>query len=303
VIKQLTPFSVPVFLVVSGYFIAFASRAGLSWKMVRMRIRDLLIPYLIWSVVVMALDTVFGTRFSLGQIVVNLLVGNASPVYYYVPLICQLFVLSPFLVPLIRSSNWKKVLAAAGLLQILLMVFQYLCIFGIFSVNINWFFGNLVFFFALGVALNFHLDEIRAWIHRRRFYWLAALGVFALLAVIETEVYFRLELGDYRGGVQTLAATLYTLSFLLVFIEFDRLQFRYAGLLGKIGQKAYGIYLMHPVVLLLAAKTIYHLVPWMLGWQWLFQPVLLLSGIGIPLFAMRVVARSPLRGGYRFLFG
>lgn len=303
IIKQLTPFCLPVFVVVSGYFLAFASRSGLSWKIVRARLKNILIPYLIWSVVVMALDAFFGDRFSVSQIVIKLLTGSASPIYYYVPLICQLFVLSPFLIPLLRSAHWKKVLAAAGLLQFLTMIKNYLCIFGILSINIDWFFGNLVFYFVLGIALNFHLEEIKAWIHRRRRLWPAALVVFAVLAVIETEVYSRNGLADWRGGVGTLAALLYILSFLMVFIEFDHIEFRYAALLGKIGQKAYGIYLLHPIVLLLTAKVIYHVLPMVLGWQWLFQPLLFSIGIAAPLIAMKIVAQTPLRRGYHYLFG
>lgn len=62
VLKQLTPIAVPIFLVVSGYFIGFASRAGLNWKMIWARIRGILIPYLVWSVVTMVLDMALGTQ-------------------------------------------------------------------------------------------------------------------------------------------------------------------------------------------------------------------------------------------------
>jgi surface polysaccharide O-acyltransferase-like enzyme len=306
VLKQLTPIAVPIFLVVSGYFIGFASRAGLNWKMIWARLKSILIPYLIWSVVTMALDMAFGTQISPLQFVVNLVSGNASPVYYYVPLICQLFVLSLVLVPLVRSENWKKVLAAAAILQAIMLSTNYLDIlnvFGDFALDVDWFFGNLVFFFVFGLALNFHLEEIRGWLIRTRYFWLAALILFSVAAVVETEVYFELKLGDWRGGVETLAATLYTISFLMVFIAFDNIQFPYAALLGKVGQKSYGIYLMHPIVLMLTAKAIYHLIPAVLAWQGLFVPLLMVFGLAVPLVLMRLVARTPLRIGYHYLFG
>ncbi len=303
VLKQLTPIAVPIFLVVSGYFIGFASRAGLTWKMIWARIKGILIPYLLWSVVTMALDMALGTQISPAKFLLNLLLGDAAQVYYYVPVICQLFALSPLLVPLLRSPNWKKVLAAAALLQGAMLTANYLDIFGVMTVDVDWFFGNLVFFFVFGVALNFHLEEIRAWLQRTRWWWVAALAVFTLGALVETEIYFRLELGDWRGGVETLAATLFAVSFLMVFIAFDRIDMPYAALLGKIGQKSYGIYLMHPLVLMLTAKVIYHLAPAVLGWQWLFLPLLMLVGVAVPALLMRIVARTPLRKGYHFLFG
>lgn len=303
VLKQLTPIAVPIFLVVSGYFIAFAGRAGLNWKMVWVRLKSILIPYLIWSVVTMGLDMALGTQISPLKFVLNLILGDAAQVYYYVPLICQLFVLSPLLVPMMRSQNWKKVLAAAALLQFIMLIPNYLDLFGIWAVDVDWFFGNLAFFFVFGLALNFHLEEIRAWLQRTRWAWVAALVVFTLAALVETEIYFRLELGDWRGGVETLAATLFAVSFLMVFIAFDQISVPYAGLLGKIGQKSYGIYLMHPLVLMVMAKLVYHLAPAVLGWQWLFLPLLMAAGVAVPALLMRVVARTPLRKGYHFLFG
>ncbi len=306
VLKQLTPIAVPIFMVVSGYFIGFASRAGLNWKMIWARLKSILIPYLVWSVVTMALDMAFGTQISPLKFISNLVSGNASPVYYYVPLICQLLILSLVLVPLMRSDNWKKVLAAAALLQAVMLATNYLDIFnlfGDFALNVDWFFGNLVFFFVFGLALNFHLDEIRSWLMRTRYIWLVALVVFSLAAIAETELYFELELGDWRGGVETLAATLYTLSFLMVFIAFEQIQFPQPHLLGKIGQKSFGIYLIHPIVLMLTAKLIYHLAPAVLGWQWLFVPLLTLLGVAVPGLMMRIVARTPLRKGYHYLFG
>jgi peptidoglycan/LPS O-acetylase OafA/YrhL len=303
VAKQLTPISVPIFLAVSGYFIAFASRGGLNWKMALARLRSILIPYLIWSVVVTGVEIVFGQPFKLGEIAINLLTGNASALFYYVPLICQLYLLSPFLVPLIRSNQWKKVLAVAGLVQLVLVGSNYPSIFGNFSLNIDWFFGNLVFFFVFGIALNFHLDEIQAWLKRMRMFWLIALGVCLGLTLVETEVYFRLGMGDWRGGVETVAATFYALSFLMVFIGSEKIEFKYSNILGKLGQKSYAIYLTHPITMLLASKLIYHLAPAMLSMQWLYLPLLVFLGVAVPVVMMRIIARTPFGKVNRYLFG
>ncbi len=303
VLKQLTPFSVPVFLVVSGFFIAFASRAGLNWKMIGARLKNLLIPYLIWSLVLIGLDFVFGQPHSLPAILVKLAAGEASPIYYYVPLICQLFLLAPLLLPQVRSAGWKKILLAAALLQAATLVWSYLALFQVVSWKPNWFFGNLVFFFVFGMALNFHAEEIKPWIQARRKWWLAGLLAFAVLTVLETEWFYRTYAIDWRGGVETIAATLYTISFLLVFIAYDQIPLPQATLVYKLGQMAYGIYLLHPIVLMLVAKSLYHVAPAVLGVQFLFVPILFLTGILIPWLAMRLVSRSPLRRMYAYLFG
>ncbi|GAP13453.1 uncharacterized protein conserved in bacteria [Longilinea arvoryzae] len=303
VLKQLTPFSVPAFLVVSGFFIAFAGRAGLNWKMIGARLKNILIPYLIWSLVLIGMDFALGQPHPISVILVKLLSGDASPIYYYVPLICQLFLLSPLLVPQIRSVHWKKILLAAAILQACTLAWSYLALFRVVNWKPNWFFGNLIFFFVSGIALNFHADEIRPWIQARRKWWLAGLAVFSVLTVFETEWFYRTYAIDWRGGVETIAATLYTFSFLLTFIGYDQIQLPQATLFYKLGQMAYGIYLLHPIVLMLAAKFMYHAAPAVLGIQFLFVPILFLAGILVPWLAMWVVSRTPLRKMYAYLFG
>jgi hypothetical protein len=47
----------------------------------------------------------------------------------------------------------------------------------------------------------------------------------------------------------------------------------------------------------------YHLIPGLLGVQWLFQPILFAAGLGIPLLLMEITARTPARRFYSLLFG
>lgn len=90
--KCLMPFSVPAFLFVSGFFVAYAARgsqSALSWKMVIVRLRNLLVPYLIWSVVIfwrcasghhLHSSRIFGTARVLGSIRRVLLCTSSLPV-------------------------------------------------------------------------------------------------------------------------------------------------------------------------------------------------------------------------------
>src|SRR5512139_130039 len=74
VIRQVTAFAVPAFLFCSGFFVAFAARSNrgvFTWRMVRVRLVNLLIPYLIWSAVWYMLDTVQGRGYPPGDFVVR----------------------------------------------------------------------------------------------------------------------------------------------------------------------------------------------------------------------------------------
>jgi peptidoglycan/LPS O-acetylase OafA/YrhL len=73
--------------------------------------------------------------------------------------------------------------------------------------------------------------------------------------------------------------------------------------MGNLSSRSFGIYIVHSPVMEVVARGLYHLAPFVLGYQFIFQPLLLLFGLGVPLMLMLLVERSPLRGYYRYLFG
>jgi peptidoglycan/LPS O-acetylase OafA/YrhL len=73
--------------------------------------------------------------------------------------------------------------------------------------------------------------------------------------------------------------------------------------ISQIGTKSFGVYLVHSLALIYTSKVIYHLVPALLGAQWLLQPILFAAGLGIPLLLMEITARTPARRFYSYLFG
>ncbi len=126
-IEQFAVFSIPAFLFVSGYFIAFATprrQATVSWSIVWARIRGLLIPYLIWSLVLIVFLGFQGRRLSPAGYATALLTGRVNPAYYYVPLLCQFYLLSPLLVFLARRW-WQWLLLAALAIQLSIQLLYY----------------------------------------------------------------------------------------------------------------------------------------------------------------------------------
>jgi fucose 4-O-acetylase-like acetyltransferase len=100
-IRQLDSFGVPAFLFVSGFYMSFLARREkdqLRLDMVTPRIKVLLIPFALWTLVRIAL--VRQLNFDL-----SLLIYDVFDMYYYIPLLIQLYILSIFLVPLARSPG------------------------------------------------------------------------------------------------------------------------------------------------------------------------------------------------------
>jgi peptidoglycan/LPS O-acetylase OafA/YrhL len=310
-LKQLTVFAVPAFLFVSGVFIAYAARTSqgnITWKVIRSRIMALLIPYLIWSLFAFVVSGVLGQTYSLLEYAQRLLLGQAIEAYFYIPLLVQFYLLTPWLVPLAQKRP-IRLLVAAAVIQWGIIAFSYITSLGFKGVDHYqiipfWAFVRWIFFFAIGIVYGFHMQAFKAGLQRFRVGIIAILCIATPLAVIEPEWLYRLTgVEGWRGIALTISTSLYALSVLAAFVAFAQPNMRFSKGLTQLGNKSYGIYLIHPKTLELAARGLYHLTPFILSTQLLFQPVLIAVGLGLPLLLMEIVARTPLQRIYRYLFG
>ncbi len=163
-VEQIIIFSIPAFLFVSGFFIAFATgrnQKTVSWKVVGTRIKSLTIPYLVWTFGIIFLNILQGQQYSLGNIIEDVTLGKTAPPYYYVPLIVQLYLLAPILVRYARTHP-RIILVITALIQFSIQTLKYLAIFdtNIFSykafpiITASWFFPGHIFWFSLGITLK-----------------------------------------------------------------------------------------------------------------------------------------------------
>jgi len=86
-------------------------------------------------------------------------------------------------------------------------------------------------------------------------------------------------------------------------VAFEGFALPFPTALGRLGSKTYGVYLLHPKIMEVVARLIYHLLPLVLAFEILFQPILIVSSLAIPLGVMAAVNRSRARRFYRWLFG
>lgn len=304
-IRQLAVFSVPAFIFASGFFVSYACRgeqATLSWKMVMTRISNLLIPYVFWVVVIVVGDVLQGNVLSLPDYLV--LRG-----YYFVPLMCQFYLLSPWMVRWAKHKPWQLLWIAAVLQWGTMLLWYANLLWPIpaleWATRLTpyWLFFRWAFFFACGLTVGFHLRDVGAWLDSHKKALRIILIVLALLAILEPELLYRTTGTEWRSSSLTLSTSLYALVFTLYFLTVDipvwlSKPFRY------LSGKTYGIYLTHDRVMEFVARVIRRLVPWMLTQQLLlFAPVIFVFGLGVPLLLMTGVLKSPLRKFYRYLFG
>ena len=314
-VQQLIMFAVPAFLFVSGYFMAFATKrqaSTVSWKIVRSRIWLLLIPYLLWSLLFFAGDIAQGTAYTLPVYLELLITGRTSPAYYFVPLLIQLYLLSPLIVPLAKRVPVPTLLVATAV-QLAVRILVYLDTLGmslgaaeaLMGLTQSWFFPSHLLWFTAGVVVGFHLDVFKRVLVRFKWGFLALAAILLPLGVIEWQWILQRSSEPWLPIRETLLDTLYAASLILAFLSFGDLSLPFSQALGDLGGKSYGVYLVHSPVLEYGARAIYALTPWMLAYQFLFVPVLVILGLGIPLLFMAAVEwrRSPVRGSYHYIFG
>jgi peptidoglycan/LPS O-acetylase OafA/YrhL len=312
-IEQLVIVSIPAFLLVSGFFVAFAagrSQATVGWGTVWNRIRHLAIPFLLWSTVMLAAAILQGERYSPGEALLQVVLGRTTPAFYFVPLLCQLYLLAPATV-LWARRNWRTLLLSAAILQSLVHVIRYFTILGLPlpggallpSLTQGWFFPSNVFWFTLGIVVGLHHQSLRTWLVRFRRAAVVTTLLLIPLGMIEWEMLLRGSGQAWIGPEETLLDNVFSLAVLLAFLGYAGSRLPFARAAGGLGSKSYGVYLVHSLVLMGLAKAIYHGAPWALGMQWLFQPLLVGAGLAIPLLFMAAVKHSPARRTYELQFG
>ncbi len=313
VIEQLIIFAIASFLFVSGFFIAFATQRTqptIGWNIVGVRIKNLIIPYLIWSILIILGEQVQGAGYSFLQISRKLIFGGVAPPYYYVPLLCQLYLFSPFLVPLARN-RWKLLLLVTALIQLFAVSLRYEEILGLELpglaqltwISQSWFFPSNIFWFSFGIVTGFHLKQLKPWLDRVKWALLILLFSTFLLGIFEWETLLQWSGQEWIATRETVVDHLYALTVLLSFLAFDKVALPFFKVIENIGMKSFGVYLTHSPVMEYLARATYHLAPQMLAYQILFQPMLISLGLAIPLLLMAMVKRSPVRGLYVYLFG
>lgn len=317
-IRQLLVFAVPAFLFCSGFFVAYAargSRATYSWKMARIRIIDLLIPYLFWSMLWLVLDAFQHKIFTPLEYVAMLVLGKADGgSYFFVPLLCQFYLLSPILVPLARSRP-KQLLFVAGFIQAATFGLQYLKIFSaavaelplvswVGLINYQAAFFSWTIYFTLGLVFGFHGERIKQRLAQWKWHLIGLMIVAATASMFEAEIIYWTTGHDNRYVPFTISSILYSLAIILDYVAFDQIRIPASGMIQQIGSKSYGVYLVHLPMIEYAARVIRQVAPWILAYQvTVFAPLMLALGLGGPLLLMALTRKSPARKYYHYVFG
>jgi peptidoglycan/LPS O-acetylase OafA/YrhL len=259
------------------------------------------IPFLLWSVLVFVL---FLRR----------LPANLEEIlfwYYYIPLVIQFYILSPFIIPFAKK-NWKGFLALAILIELGRFTIKYFARVGLdfpgldflMMITPRWLFPNLFSYFAIGLVASFHREKLMSWLPRYKWHLLGLTIALAILTMVEYEAVARAIgqewLGSFFGGY---SRQFYALSFVFCFLAFDNVAIPFSKQISSLGGKSLGVYLVHSRLMYLAAVFLYDWTPQVLGNQYLYLAILSVFAVGGSLLLMELVKITPARKYYRYIFG
>jgi hypothetical protein len=302
-LKLIGWYAVPIFLFISGSFFAYAAQGDppeISWKIVQNNVIHLLWPYLIWSVAFYALLFVgYGQTFSPLGYLKNLLVGFP---YNFIPIILFYFLVSPILLKLSQRTGWIFVLAIIALYQIFLILALDGYKIGITLPGFTRFFvvpvlartfADWGIYFPLGLALTLNNSLVMPKLEKYKGVFLITSLVFLVLAALHSLTIYRFPLTN----------ELYPLAFVFFLPVISRKWIPKIRFFESVGKRAFGLYLMHLLVLDSLLLLFNQYIPVLLSYQILLQPVLFMLTASIPLLVMRYAARYLKGGSYRIIFG
>ena len=294
--------AVPIFLFLSGSYVAYAVRGrdlASNYRTVALSLRFVIVPYLVWSVLFYVLIYLINhTHYSIFQYLRNLAVGYP---FNFVPILIFFYVLGPILVR--AAERWPvkflliwltyELLTANAIKPGLLgMSFPdwsiYLTIPGLRNSIAIW-----GVFFPLGVVHSLHRERADSFLKKGEV--VIALGALALYIAALTNALtaVRLPIGEL----------LFPMVAILLLPMMTRDQIPMAHWLEWLGRMAYGLYLTNLTILSLCLIAVTVWVPFLFQATLILVPLLMALTIGVTAALFQIVSDSPLPKARRYLFG
>jgi len=311
IFRQISVFCVPAFFFVCGSFVSYAAldkNKPLNWVFVWNQLKKLLIPYLMWSMVVVIGDLIKGDSRPALEYLKLIATFKLSGSFWFIIVLCFCYLFSPLLVPFVKW-NWKVALVISGLIQFIFIVNGWLRYAGLDSplaglmwrVFPSWSPFQWIFYFTLGISAGFHFDGLKQFVVKYRTLLFFLVLFTGLLNIIEADYLMAVMRKGWGAYNLTISYNLYVITFILWFLSLATIPL--SNYLNPLGVRSYGIYLLHYPIIEWIAWKIYIYIPQLLAYQIVFIPLLVLAGLGIPLLIMTAVRRSPIKQYYRYLFG
>ena len=243
-VRQVILCAVPIFLYVSGYWLAGMRIETLSDYLVflKRRLSRILIPYLVWSSFFYTVHVLRGQPFSVSDFLFKLLTGQVEGLYFFLVMLPQFYLLTPLFVRLSRArwSIWAVIIVHA------------LCVGALYGLRLGYAkdipftyikipFLSWLSFFYLGIYF-------RQWpgtLQHAKAAWLAGTAaLFLFLSLVEGGILIHFDYFEFGISDIKYTTLLYSAAVLVLFAT-SRQRVRWPRFLTVLGDYSFGIYLIH----------------------------------------------------------
>jgi surface polysaccharide O-acyltransferase-like enzyme len=287
-------FAVPLFIFITGLVLFYNYQDGVQTvDFFRKRCKDILLPYLIWSVIYIVVfhDKGIPLWKEIDKMLTYLITGTAMYHLWYVTMIIQLYLLFPLIQKAVR---WIRSVCTKGQIisVLLVMAIGYIILTGLQKViadaAIAWnipvltpLFSeysdrNAIYFslyFVMGIVAGLNLPSWKKALMKWKMLWISlyVLSACLLLYKVIDHFYingvFKIQYDDTLL-VQPFMAIFLTLSIIAMYIGaitfHEQASTRYQAWLNYIGHYSYGAYLAHALMLTAAVYITDYCLP---GWN------------------------------------
>jgi len=254
--RNVLNFSVPMFLAISGFFLAKKEIGNLAeyFAFQRKQIPKVYIPLLIWSIVWFGIAVLIQNKPVLNELIKLVLFQSSGP-YYFIALIIQYYLL----LPVFKKFANKKGLALSIFLSIVMTcAIFYLRYFTEISLPLILYAGNFAtwqIFFVLGLYLG-TLERIEI----KNKLLVVSVLIFYILSCVESYLLITL-FHQAENAVTAVKASSFMYSLFLIILLFKNQDLIKSKPLKKIGEISFGIYLIHMFALSATSKILLSLYP------------------------------------------
>lgn len=279
-VRQAVMCTLPIFLFVSGYWLANSRCA--SFKdyrvFIRKRLMRILIPYLFWSLFFYAMSSLRGQPHSVSDLAFKLITGQVEAPYFFILMLIQLYLITPFL---IRLLDTEVSFAIIALVHALFVAFLYALRFWVDD-DISFTYIKMPFLswlslFSLGIVLRRRPDALE----RMKASWFAFAAVLFLgLSLIEGGLL--IGSGSFEFGISDIKYTTLLYGAATVLFLFKvRERVHWPRVLVFMGKYAFGIYFIHGFFVRGFHKALQPHVPALYQVQPLYQTAVFCAALGV----------------------
>ena len=242
ILRTIMNFCVGIFIFLSGYFVNIKKVENNKKGWIIKRLKRLGIPFLIFSALAATIALIENHN-SISEYIIDIVLGRASAQLYYIVVLIQLVILTPFIIKIIQSK--KKSLN----IGVILITPVYLIVLAILNIKYHYqlpqyatIFLGWILYYYLGIYYKINKDNISLIKFKNKKCIL--VPVILINCCINIYMY---KIGINYGYVISqvrLLNMLYILYVIVVILKFEN-RFKNINCLTKLGDLSFGIYFIH----------------------------------------------------------